>query len=285
MAYYNRSKRSRRKRYNKRMKRYIYKKRGSRSQANQIYRLYKSVGKLNKKVMESRSWFNFYNEYNLDVPQYTSASFTYGYTVFPVLDATRMAPLFDVPNQTDLAQDTWKYHGSRVHCRLDIGTENTNPIQLTTYLVSLRKDTRAVSLRNWGENLQDFFSPQIAGTTTPTDNNPNPVMCFSSGQTFINTKAFKIHAVRHDVIGEVGYGSSAPPVRNLNNTVKNYYFRVKKNVTLARSQFGIDDALQESRSTLNRDAQMYVICVSNNSALDGGNVLLTATTFHTFSAL
>lgn len=273
----------RRKRRN--TKRKIFRRRSSRSQASQIYKLYKSVNKLNKKVMQQRSWFNYYNQYSKDVPEYTGITGTYGYSTFPVLDTTRMTPLFDVPNQSDLAQDTWKYHGSRIHCRIDIGSENTNPIALTTYLVSLRKDTRAVSLRNWGESLQDFFNPQIAGTTDPTDNNPNPIMCFSTGQTYINTKAFKIHAVKHDTIGEVGYGTAGVPVRNIGNTVKNYYFKVKKNVTLARSQYAIDDALLEARSNLNRDAQMWVIVVSNNSAQDFGLCTLTATTFHTFSAL
>lgn len=283
---YNRSFRRRRRRFNKKQKRYIFKKRGSRSQANQIFKLYKKVNKIQRHVnFDQRSWFNYYNEWVQNCPEHTGITGTYGYTCIPILDATRMTPLFDVPSQTDLVQDTWKYHGSRVHCRIDIDTENTNPIRVTTYLVSLRKETRATSLRNWGETLQDFFNPEYAGTGTPTSNNPNPIMCFSSGQTFINTKAFKIHAVKHKDIGEVGYGSGSVPVRNIGDTVANYYFKVKKSVTLSRSQLAIDDALADGRSSLNRDAQMFLIVVTNNSALDGGDLLLTATAFHTFSCI
>lgn len=275
----------RRRRYNRKQKNYIFRKRGARSQANQIYKLHRSITKLRTKVnVKNRSWFNYYNEYVLNIPQHTGITGTYGYTCTPILDATRMNPLFDVPNQSDLVQDTWKYHGSRVHCRIDIDTENTNPIRVTTFLVSLRKATRATSLRNWGETLQDFFNPQYGGDT-PTSNSPNPIMCFSSGQTFINQKAFKIHAVKHVDLGEVGYGSNSVPVRNIGNTVANYYFHIKKNITMARSQLAIDDALADGRSSLNRDAQMFLIVVTNNNALDQGDLLLTATAFHTFSTI
>lgn len=279
-----RSKKSIRRRAATKKKKSIYRNRGARSQANQIYNLHNQLVKINRQVnIKNKSWFNYYNEYILNCPQHVGITGTYGYTCTPILDATRMTPLFDVPNTDDLAQDTWKYHGSRVHCRIDIDTENTNPIRVTTYLVSLRKPTRATSLRNWGETLQDFFNPQYGGAT-PTQNNPNPIMCFSSGQTFINTKVFKVHAVKHIDIGEVGYGSAGVPVRNIGDTVANYYFKIQKNVTLSRSQLSIEDALADGRSSLNRDAQVFLLVVTNNNALDGGDLKLTATALHTFSA-
>jgi len=271
-------------RKNKRRFRRYFRKKGARSQAGQLLKIDKRLTKLSKVVSLNRSWFQFWEERSQPLPVHTQLLGAYGYTVFPMLDTTRMLPVFDQPTEADLKSDTWTYHGSKMHLQIDIDSENTNPCRVTVYHVSLRKATRATSIYNWGQNLSNFFTPQIAGTAEPDDARPNPIMCFASGQTFINTKAFKIHRVHHKEIGEVGYGTSAPAVRNIGDTVANYYFNVRKRIVCARSQFSIEDALDESISTIPRNAQTFLIIVSNNSGLDAGYLNAKTTTIHKFSS-
>lgn len=272
-------------RKNRRRFRRYFRRKGARSQAGQLVRLDKRLTKLSKVVSLNRSWFQYWQENTAPCPQHTQLPFGgYGYTVFPMLDTTRMLPVFDQPTQADLDADKWVYHGSKMHLQINIDSENSSPCRVTTYLVSLRKETRATSIYNWGNNLSNFFDPQIAGTQEPDDARPNPIMCFSTGQTFINTKAFKIHRVHHKEIGEVGYGSNAPPVRNIGDTVVNYYFNVRKRIVCARSQFSIEEALDDAISIIPRNAQTFVIIVTNNSNQDSGNLNAKTTVIHKFSA-
>lgn len=259
---------------------------GSRAQADQIVKLQKKVYHINKEIALDRQYFNYYNETTQSVPQNITTT-GYGYNCIPVLNTTRMAKAFDLPSQADLAQDTWVYHGSRINGRIQIDDENTAPIRITVFLVELRKDTREASLYNWGTDLQNMYAPAIAGTTTPDNNNPNPIMVFSAGTgtVFLNNKVFKILGQKTKDIGEVGYGTGAPPVRNIQNTRMDFSFRVKKNVKLSRSQPAIIDALETSRSVINRNAQTFILVVSNNSSLDLGSPDCSVTALHTFSCV
>ncbi len=258
---------------------------GARSQAEQIVKLQKKVYTINKEIALDRQYFNYYQEESQSIPQ--NQNFGYGYNCIPVLNTVRMAKAFDMPSQADLSQDTWVYHGSRINGRIQINDENTNPIRITVFLVELRKDTREASLYNWGTDLQNMYTPAIPATTTPDDNNPNPIMVFSAGTgtVFLNNKVFKILGQKTKDIGEVGYGTSAPPVRNISNTRMDFSFRVKKNVKLSRSQPAIIDALQTSRAVVNRNAQTFILIVSNNNALDLGSPDASVTIMHTFSCV
>lgn len=272
-------------RQNKKKKRSYFKNRSSTGQASQLVKLDKRLTKLSQKVALNRDWFDYYNYYyRMAAPEIVGPSNTYGYTVIPVLDTTSMEQCFDTPTQADLDIDEWTYHGSKIHLRISIGTENTNPIQYTTYLVQLRKDARATAIHNWGNKLDRFFNPSIPGTGVPTSTQANPIMTFSQGQTFINKNVFKVLAVRHANLGEVAYGSNANPVRNIGDTVRDYYFSVKKKVKLGRSQESIETALDNSLSAINRDAQTFIIIVNNDNQIDAGYGQVDALILHKFSA-
>lgn len=274
-------------RRNKRRTSRYYRRKGSRSQAGQLVRLDKRLTKLTKKVSLNRDYFNYYNFHlNVPLPQFTDATNTYGYSCIPVLDTAsgNFAPCFDEPTRADLDIDTWMYHGSKVHLRIDIDTENTNPCEVSVFLVTIRPEYQATAISNWGNKLQNMMSPALPDSETPTSSSPNPIMCFSTGQTFINQKVFKVHRFNRKNIGEVGYGSGSVPVRNIGDTVFNLSYNIKKRVKLARSQNDIIDALTDTNGAINRNAQSFILMVSDNSAFDAGLLKATATILHTFSA-
>lgn len=269
---------------NRRRKRKYFRNRGSKSQASQLAKLDKKVTGISRTLSLDRAWFNYWESDTEIMPNYTSLLGGYGYNCVPVLNPVRMRPCFDTPNQTDVAKDQWVYHGSNMHVNVNINNESDSPIKLTFFLVSLRKEARATAILNWGNSLQNFFAPGIIGTDEPDEANPNPIMCFNTGQSMINKKIFKVHRIHHKTIGQVGYGTTEPPVRNISDTVVDLKYKIKKRVTLARSQQGIIEALETGMGALNRNAQTYLIVVSNNSSLDIGSPILEYTTVHTFSA-
>lgn len=271
----------------KRRQRRYFRRKGARSQAGQLVKLDKRLTKLTKTVALNRDFFNYYNfQLNHPVPAETDATNTYGYTCIPILDTAsgNFSTCFDEPTRADLDIDQWMYHGSKVHLRIDMGSENTTPVEVTTYLVTIRPQYFATAVANWGNKLQNMMAPALPDSETPTSSSPNPIMCFSYGQTFINTRVFKVHKVHRKNIGEVGYGSASVPVRNISDTVINIDYNIRKRVLLARSQNDIHDALTETNGAINRRAQTYIIIVSNNSALDAGLLQANATMLHTFSA-
>ncbi len=284
---YRRSTKSFFRKKNKRRTGRYYRRKSSRAQAGQLVRLDKRLTKLSKKVAFNRDFFNYYNFHlNVPLPQFTDATNTYGYSCIPVLDTAsgNFSTCFDEPTRADLDIDTWTYHGSKVHLRIDIDTENTSPIEVTVFLVSIRPEFYSTAISNWGNKLQNFMAPALPDSETPTSSSPNPIMCFSTGQTFINQRVFKVHRMNRKNIGEVGYGSSSPAVRNIGDTVMNLDYRIKKNVKLARSQNDIVDALTDTNGAINRRAQTFIIMVTDNSAFEAGLLKATATVLHTFSA-
>ncbi len=287
MPYRRRSSRRNWRSRNRNRQRRYYKRRGSRSQAGQLVKIDRRLTKLTKRVYLNRDWFNYYNFHlNLPLPQHTDATNTYGYSIIPILDTAsgNFSPCFDMPTRADLDIDQWTYHGSKVHLRIDTDTENTSPIEVSVFLVSIRPQYFATAISNWGNKLQNMMAPALPDSETPTSSNPNPIMCFSTGQSFINQRVFKVHRYNRKNIGEVGYGSSAPPVRNISDTVMNLDYNIKSKVQLARSQNDIVDALLDTNGAINRRAQKFIIMVTDNSAFEAGLLKATATVLHTFSA-
>ncbi len=254
------------------------------AQAQQIVTLQKRVTEIAQKESLNRDFFNYLNEERQTCPAITGTS-GYGYNCIPIIDSVNMRPCFDQPATPATESGQWRYHGSTINGRISISTENTNPIRITVFLVELRKDTRDVSLRNWGNNLSNMFSPDVA-TSTPQSNQPNPLICYSSGMgsVFLNNKVFKVLAKKTKDIGEVGYGTSSPAVRNIGDTQMSFTWKIKKNVLLSRSEPPILNSLESSIGYINKNAQTFLLIVTNNNANDLGDPQLEMLTVHTFSS-
>lgn len=277
--------RRRRRRANRRKRAYL-RNRSATSQALQLSRLSGKINRLSNRFNIGNR-FNYYNDGSKDVPEYTSVS-GYGYTIVRIHpQTTTWLKCLDQPTGAQLTDDEWRLHKTQCHFRFEIGRENTAPIEFTIFILQVRPNFRDVAYYNWGVDLQGMFAPTIPGSETPVSTNFSPFNSFSSGQTFINQKIFKVLKAQKFVIGEVGYGTASPAVRNIGDTCKHVYWTQryggKRGLKLGRATGEIDDALDISNKTLNRNAWTFMLAVSNDNALDQGSPIMRYTCMHTLS--
>lgn len=277
--------RRRKKRAGRRKRAYL-RNRSATSQALQINRLSGKILRIQNRLNVGNR-FNYYNDGRKNVPHTTSVM-GYGYTVLRIHPHTSSwLKCLDQPTGAQMTDDEWRLHKSQCHFRFEIASENTNPIEFTAFVVQVRRAYRDIVYYNWGADLEGMFSPTIPGTQTPVSTNFAPFNTFDSGQVFINQKIFKVLKAKKFTLGEVGYGTSAPPVRNIGDTVHHMYWTQryggKRGLKLGRPSGEIDDALDASNKTINRNCWTWLLIVNNDNILDAGTPLVKYTCLHTLS--
>ncbi len=272
-----------------RRKRAYMRNRGARSQALQLSRLSGKVARIQGQLNAGANRFFYYNDGKVSLPDPDTLSIAtgYGYTIFRIHPhTTAWNPCLDQPSQAQLDSDKWTLHSTKSQMRFEIGSENSSPIEVSVFILQIRKQFRDVAYYNWGADLRTpgFLAPNIADTGDTNDTAFNPFNTFSTGQVFLNRKIFKVLRSRKFTIGEVGYGTSAPAVRNIGNTVKHmsYFHKYggKRGIKLTRSNAPITTALAQNNKTVDRDAWTWCLVVTNNSALDAGSPLVRYTNVH-----
>lgn len=282
--------RRRNRRFKRRQTRAYLRNRGSKSQALQISRLATKVNRLDYKLAKRGNYFTYYNAGRQNIPAVISPTSLagYGFNIFRLSpNTTTWTPALNQPTDPQKLDDEWRLRKTRTQMRIDIGNETDSPIFFNVFVVKVKKNMRDMIYANYGNDLSGFFNPQIAGTPLPTDSNYNPFACYSSGLTNLNTKIFSIKKSWKFHLGQVGYGSSQPAVRNIRDTVRDLYFTQsyggKKGLKLARGTGEVIDGLDTANKTVNRSAWTFCLIISNNGANDLGLPEVRFTNLHTIS--
>lgn len=280
---YGRSRFRNRRRNRRRTNRYR-RNRSSKRQAYQLARLDKRLSSLKYRFQTRGNSFTYYNEYRVDIPQITAALGSYGYSVLRIHPKTAgtspWQPCLDQATQAQLSMDDWRLYSTISKFRISIGDEETNPIRFTAAIVQVKPDMRDITYYTLGSDLQGAFAPTIATNNTPNDVEFNPFRISANGMVFWNRKIFKILWKKEFTLGQVGYGSNSPAVRNIRDTVRDFTFKMnygKYGTKLSRSQPDVDQALAVSEKTVNRRSWTYLIVISNDNVADfsAGNLEMT----------
>ena len=285
MPYGRRSFRKRR-RNRRRIRRYV-RNRSSKRQAYQLARMSKRVSSLDYRLRTMGNTFTYYNEYSKAIPNVQGGLGLYGYTVVRLHPQTtgtdKWEPCLDQPTQAQLSKDDWTLRKTLSKFRISIGSEESNPIRFTAFIVQVRRNYRDMTYYNLGDDLKDAYVPQIPGSNDPNDINFNPWNTFDSGQVFLNRKIFKVLWKREFTLGQVTSGSAGHHVNNIRDTERNFTFRLgygKYGTKLGRSQPTVEDALDHSQKTVNRNCWTFLLIISNDSTLDLSSGRLQMTNLH-----
>lgn len=289
MPYGRRTYRKRQARKNRKKTKAIIRNRSSKDQAFQIVALNKKVMRLNNRVTGRGNYFNYYNEFYQTIPGISGSSVAgYGYNVIPFHpDCTTWNRCLNEPTASQLTDDRWRLHRTYTQMRFDVGTELA-PIDYTVFIVKVKPNMRQMAYENWGPDLSGFFAPTIAATPTPDAIAFNPINTFDSGLVCINQHVFKVIKQYRFTLGQEGYGSQTPAVRNIRDTVKHIRFTTnyggRRGITLTRSTGEVVDGLQTSIRTLNQRARVFCIVVTNNATIDLQTPQVSVTNLHTLSS-
>ena len=283
-----RSYRKKQARKNRKKTRAIIANRSAKSQAYQIVALNKKVARINNKISGAGNYFHYYNEGLQSIPAIVGSSFAgYGYNVIPLHpDCTSWHQCLNMPTQAQMTSDKWRLRKTYSQIRITVGNELA-PISYSVFIVRVRPSMRQMAYENWGPDLNGFYTPTIAGTPSPDAIAFNPLNTFDSGLVCINTHVFKLIKSYHFDLGQEGYGSQTPAVRNVGDTVRNIKFSQryggKNGLLLGRSSGEIVDGLETSIKTLNQRAWTFCIIVTNNASNDLQSPQVQYTNLHTLS--
>lgn len=281
MPYGRRYSSRRRFRRNRRRNRRFLRNRSSKRQAYQLSSVNKRLSALNYRFRTMGNPFTYYNEYTKNIPETQGGIGLYGYTCIRLHPNTQTwRPCLDQPTQAQLSNDTWYLKSTTSKFRISIGNEETNPIRFTAFIIQVRRNYRDITYYNLGTDLQDAYAQNIPGGNDPDDPNFNPWNTTNKGQVFLNKKIFKVIKRFEFTLGQVTSGSLGNRTTKMSDTVRDFthtQYYGKYGSKLGRSSLAVDQALDYSQKTLNRNCWTFLLIVSNDSTLDisSGSVEMT----------
>lgn len=284
---YGRRRSFRTRRRNRRRTRRFIRNRSSKRQAYQLASLSKRISTLSYRFNTRGNTFVYYNEFGKSLPNITNPGWNYGYTVLPIHPKTsgvdQWKECLDQVNQAQRASDDWYLKSTSSKFRISIGTEFENVVRYTAFIVQVKRPYRDITYYTLGNDLKDAFNPGIPSNNTPSEVNFQPWNLFKSGQCFINKKIFKVLWRKEFTLGAVTNSALATPTTSLGSCERDFNFRIrygKYGTKLSRSQPDVDEALNLSEKTVNRNCWTFLLIMSNDDISDGSAGRVTMTNLH-----